>query len=63
MINKVAVDKANVTDSDGLKRVCPKTGEALADKGYVGATDTIKKKGAYPMVILKNNMKDKNKDR
>jgi len=63
MINKVAVTKANVTDADGLKHVCPKTGAVLADKGYVGAIATIEKKGAHPMVILKNNMKDKNKDK
>jgi IS5 family transposase len=63
MINKVAVTKANVTDADGLKFVSPKTGAVLADKGYVGAINTIKAKGAHPMVILRNNMKTKNKDR
>jgi IS5 family transposase len=63
MINKVAVTKANVTDADGLKHVCPTTGAVLADKGYVGAIDTIKAKGAHPMVILRNNMKTNNKDK
>ena len=63
MINKVAVTKANVTDADGLKHVCPKTGAVLADKGYVGAIDIIKAKGAHPMVILRNNMKTKNTDK
>jgi IS5 family transposase len=63
MINKVAVTKANVTDADGLKHVCPKTGAVLADKGYVGAIDTIKAKGAHPMVILRDNMKAKNNDK
>lgn len=32
------------------------------DKGYVGSIPTIRAKGAYPMVILRYNMKDKNKE-
>jgi len=63
MINKVAITKANVPDAEGLKHVCPRSGMVIADKGYVGARNTIIAKGAYPAVILKNNMKEKNKDK
>lgn len=63
MINKVAVTKANVTDAEGMKHVCPRGGAVLTDKGYVGAIPTIIAKGAYPMVILRDNMKDKNKEK
>ncbi len=63
MINKVAVTPANITDASGMKHVCPKSGMVIADKGYVGAVDTILAKGAHPAVILRNNMRNKNKDR
>jgi len=63
MINKVKVTKANVTDADGLEDVCPDSGAVAADKGYVGAIDKILEKGCHPMVILKNNMKEKNRDK
>lgn len=63
MINKVKVTKANVPDADGLADVCPAQGAVLGDKGYVGAIETIKEKNCHPMVILKNNMKEKNKDK
>jgi IS5 family transposase len=63
MINKVAITKANVTDAEGLKHVCPNTGAVLADKGYVGAINMIKLKRTHPMVLLRNNMKDKSKDK
>jgi transposase, IS5 family len=59
MINKVAVTPANITDADGMQHVCPKSGMVIADKGYVGAINTILYKGAHPAVILRNNMKDK----
>ena len=36
MINKVAVTPANVTDTDGVKHVCPDEGATYADKGYIG---------------------------
>ena len=63
MINKVAVTPANVTDADGMKHVCPKSGMVIADKGYVGAVSTILYKGAHPAVIFRNNMKNKNTDK
>jgi len=63
MINKVAVTPANTTDAYGMKHVCPKSGMIIADKGYVGAINTILSKGSHPAVILRNNMKNKNVDK
>ena len=62
MITKVAVTKANVTDADGAKHVLPKQGALLGDKGYVGAIGEIVGRGLHPMIILRNNMKQKNRD-
>jgi len=62
MITKVAVTPANVTDAQGAKHVMPRNGAALCDKGYIGAILEMLRRGVHPMVILKNNMKDKNKD-
>jgi IS5 family transposase len=67
IIKKVAVTAANVADGEALKHVCPKDGSMVfADKAFCGKTsrNTIKAKGCYDGgVILKNNMKDKNKDK
>jgi len=65
MINRVRVVRANETDdnTDNIKKVLPDSGAVVGDKGFVGAIDTIKSAGLHSMVILKNNMKDKNKDR
>jgi IS5 family transposase len=62
MINRVAVTPANVTDADGAKHVMPRSGAACADKGYVGAIPEMRRRGVHPMVILRNNMKAKNRD-
>jgi len=62
MINRVAVTPANVTDADGAKHVMPRNGAACADKGYVGAILEMLRRGVHPMVIKRNNMKDKNAD-
>lgn len=62
MITKVAVTKANVTDAEGAKHVLPRSGAILADKGYVGAVGDMKARGLHPMVLLRDNMKSKNKD-
>ena len=64
LINKVAITPANVTDSKGMKHVCPGSGAIYADKGYC---DNHSKKAAaqkecYLRAIKKNNMKDKNRD-
>jgi len=62
MINRVAVTPANVTDADGAKHVMPRSGAACTDKGYVGAILEMLRRGVHPMVIKRNNMKDKNVD-
>ena len=62
MITRVAVTPANVTDADGARRVLPGSGAVAADKGYVGAIGEMVRRGLHPMVIKRNNMKDKNAD-
>lgn len=62
MITKVAVTPANVTDADGAKHVLPKSGAVLGDKGYIGAIRDMRRRGLHPMIIKRNNMKDKNPD-
>ena len=65
LINKVAVTSAEVTDAEGLRRVCPKQGAVIGDKGYGinPATKTIQARGCHDMTIKKKNMKGKNKDK
>ncbi|SMN01950.1 Mobile element protein [uncultured Candidatus Thioglobus sp.] len=65
LINKVALTPANITDANGLKHVCPASGEVYADKGYCDKQTHLdaKRKGCTLRAILKNNMKDKNTDR
>lgn len=62
VITRVAVTAANVADSDGAKHVMPRSGAAVADKGYIGAIREMLRRGVHPMVIKRNNMKDKNAD-
>jgi len=37
-----------------------KIGAVLGDKGMIGAIEEILRRGLHPMIILRNNMKDKN---
>ena len=62
MITKVAVTPANITDADGAKHILPHNGAVTGDKGYVGALKEIVRRGLHPMIIKRNNMKDKNAD-
>jgi IS5 family transposase len=62
MINRVSVTTASVPDADGAKHVMPRSGAACCDKGYVGAIPEMRRRGVHPMVILRNNMKNKNRD-
>lgn len=62
MINRVAVTPANVTDAEGAKHVMPRSGAACTDKGYVGSISEMKRRAVHPMVILRDNMKNKNRD-
>jgi hypothetical protein len=65
MINRVRVGFANTPDgnADFVKTVLPDSGAVAGDKGFVGAIPVIEEAGLHSMVILKNNMKDKNKDK
>jgi len=65
MINRVKVTKANINDDneESIKAVLPSHGAVAGDKGLVGAIPTIEENGCHPMVILKNNMKEKNVDK
>ena len=64
LINKVAITPANVTDSKGMKHVCPGSGAIYADKGYCDkhSKKAAAQKECYLRAIKKNNMKDKNRD-
>ena len=64
LINKVAVTPANVTDSKGMKHVCPDGGAIYADKAYCDkhAKKATAKKDCHLRAIKKNNMKGKNKE-
>jgi IS5 family transposase len=64
MINKVAITKASLIDSKGMKHVTPETGAIYADKGYCdkNAKKAAAKRNLHLAAMKKNNMKDKNKD-
>ena len=61
-IEKVAVTKANVTDADAAKNVLPNEGAIVADKGYIAIINYLIALGLHPMIILKQNMNEKNCD-
>jgi IS5 family transposase len=66
LITKTASTKASLPDAKGLKHVCPRdAGMILADKAYCTkeAQATIKAKNCYSGAILKENMKNKNRDK
>jgi IS5 family transposase len=65
LIERIAATPANVTDQEGFARVCPREGKMVfADKAYclAKAQTAMKVRGATSAAILKNNMKNKNKD-
>lgn len=63
LINKIAATSAEVTDAEGLARVCPNGGAVFADKGYCvnPAKRTLKRKNCHDSTIKKNNMKGKDR--
>lgn len=63
LINKVAITPANITDANGFKHVCPKTGAVYADKGYClePAVTIAKINNCHLAAIKRDNMKDKNR--
>lgn len=65
LINKVEVTPANIPDHKGLGQVCPDGGMVFGDKGYCPkeARSELNKKGCHSGIILKNNMKGKDKDK
>lgn len=65
LIEKVAVTPANVPDHKALKHVCPKGAMVFADKGYAckESQKILKINKCHSGIILKNNMKGKNKDK
>jgi len=65
LINKIAVTPANVTDQEGLKTICPDSGMVFADKQYCcrRAQEILENNNCHSAAILKNNMKNKNKDK
>ena len=65
MIESIAATAANISDQEGFKHICPREGQMVfGDKAYAlkKAQDAMKKWGASSGAILKQNMKDKNKD-
>ena len=64
MINKVAITKASLIDSKGMKHVIPNQGAVYADKGYCdkNAKVAAAKRNLHLCAVKKNNMKGKNKD-
>ncbi len=64
MINKVAVTKASVIDSKGMKHVIPTQGAVYADKGYCdkNARAAAARRNIHLAAVKKNNMIGKNKD-
>jgi IS5 family transposase len=65
MINRVKVTKANVTDDNNetVREILPDQGAVTGDKGFVGAIPVIEGNGCHSMIILKNNMHEKDKDK
>lgn len=64
MINKVAITKASVIDSKGMKHVIPNSGAVYGDKGYCdkNAKAAAGKRNLHLAAVKKNNMIGKNKD-
>jgi len=64
LINKIAITPANVTDSKGMKHVCPGQGAIYADKGYCDrhAKKSAARRGCHLRAVKKNNMHGKNKE-
>ena len=65
LINQVAVTPANVADHQVLEELCPPGGMVFGDKAYCveEAQATLSAKGCHSGVILKKNMKGKDRDK
>ncbi len=64
LIKCVAVTPANVSDDKAFKNICPKESIVFADKAYCLASAQLVMKAncCESAAILKNNMKNKNRD-
>lgn len=65
LIKKVVVTAANVSDQDGFQYICPDQGMVFGDKAYClkRAQQEMQTHNCHSAVILKNNMKNKNRDK
>jgi IS5 family transposase len=65
LISKTAATTAKVSDDKGLDYVCPDGGMVIGDKAYClkQAQDAMRRRGCHSGAILKNNMKNKNRDK
>lgn len=64
MITKAFADPADITDMKALKRLIPRQGMLIADKGYSSKKNEklIKAKAVHSGILKKNNNKEKNRD-
>lgn len=65
LIKKIAVTPANIPDQEGFKHICPREGQMVfADKSYClkPAVMEMMRRGCTSAAVLKNNMKNKNRD-
>ena len=62
--NKVAITKASIIDSKGMKHVVPESRAVYGDKGYCdkNAKAAAAKRSLHLAAVKKNNMIGKNKD-
>jgi IS5 family transposase len=65
LIVKLAVTPANVPDQQAFKHICPGQGMVFGDKAYSlrPAQKVMEEKGCHSGAIMKNNMKEKNRDK
>ena len=65
LIRKVAATPANIPDQNGMKFICPGGGMVFGDKAYClkPAQIVMAARGCHSGAVLKNNMKQKNKDK
>lgn len=64
LITSIAATPANVPDWDGLRHICPDGGMVFGDKAYgvKTARNIMTIHGCHSGAILRNNMKNKNRD-
>jgi len=65
LIKDTTATPANVPEQKALEEICPDGGMVFCDKAYCvrQAQETFKRHGCHSGAILKNNMKQKNRDK